>query len=79
MSWLSEDISFCANNGCGDTECERNPKRIRSKYPHTYALFEDCPKWNPDNAKWLTDQMAAPRKELDLTKALQELGIDPEQ
>ena len=53
----SEDITFCANRGCTDKKCERNPKNIRLPIPHSFALFHDCPKWKPGNAKWLTDQL----------------------
>ena len=53
----SEDIAFCANKGCTDMKCERNPKRIRLLIPHSFALFPDCPKWKPGNAKWLTKQL----------------------
>ena len=53
----SEDITFCANRGCKDMKCERNPKNIRLPIPHSFALFPNCPKWKPGNAKWLTDQL----------------------
>lgn len=53
----SEDITFCANKGCTDMKCERNPKHIRLLIPHSFALFPDCPKWKPGNAKWLTKQL----------------------
>lgn len=53
----SEDITFCANKGCKDMKCERNPKHIRLLIPHSFALFPDCPKWKPGNAKWLTQQI----------------------
>ena len=54
----SEDITFCANRGCPDMKCEMNPKHIRIwAIPHSYAFFEDCPKWKPGNAKWLRDQI----------------------
>lgn len=53
----SEDITFCANIGCADMKCERNPKHIRLRITHSFALFPECPKWTPGNAKWLTDQM----------------------
>ena len=54
----SEDITFCANRGCPDMKCERNPKHIRIySIPHSYAFFDDCPKWKPGNAKWLKDQI----------------------
>ena len=54
----SEDITFCANRGCQDMKCERNPKHIRIFcIPHSYAFFEECPKWKPGNAKWLRDEI----------------------
>lgn len=51
----SEDITFCANKGCPDMKCERNPKHIRLPIPHSYALFANCAKWKPNGAKWLID------------------------
>lgn len=53
----SEDITFCANQSCTDMKCERNPKHIRLLIPHSFALFNGCPKWNDSGAKWLTKQM----------------------
>ena len=53
----SEDITFCANCGCRDMKCERNPKHIWLPIPHSFALFEDCIKWVPGNANWLTEQL----------------------
>lgn len=53
----SEDITFCANKGCPDMKCERNPKHIRLLIPHSFALFDKCPKWKPGNARWLTKQL----------------------
>lgn len=53
----SEDITFCANKGCPDMKCERNPKHIRLLIPHSFALFPQCPKWKPGNAWWLTKQV----------------------
>jgi hypothetical protein len=53
----SEDITFCANKGCPDMKCERNPKHIRLLIPHSFALFEECPKWKPGNALWLRKQL----------------------
>lgn len=47
----SEDITFCANKGCPDMKCERNPKHIWLNIPHSFALFTDCPKWKPGNAR----------------------------
>ena len=52
----SEDITFCANRNCGDTSCYRNPKRIKSQNPHSFALFPGCDKWNKSGAVWLTMQ-----------------------
>lgn len=53
----SEDITFCANKGCSDMNCYRNPKHIRLLIPHSFALFTQCPKWRDGNAKWLTNQV----------------------
>lgn len=54
----SEDITFCANKGCPDMKCERNPQHIKLVWlPHSFSLFEECPKWKPGNAKWLTKQL----------------------
>lgn len=54
---MSEDITFCANDGCSDMKCMRNQKHIRLPIPHSFALFTECPKWRDKNAKWLTDQL----------------------
>ena len=53
----SEDITFCANKSCSDMKCYRNPKHIKLLIPHSFALFEQCPKWKDAGAKWLTKQM----------------------
>jgi hypothetical protein len=54
----SEDITFCANRGCPDMKCEMNPKHIRIfSIPHSYAFFEECPKWKPGNARWLREEI----------------------
>lgn len=53
----SEDITFCANQNCSDMSCYRNPKHIKLRIPHSFALFSNCPKWNDNGAKWLTDQI----------------------
>lgn len=54
---FSEDITFCANNGCENMECHRNPKHIKLDIPHSFALFGQCPDWSEDGAKWLTSQI----------------------
>ena len=54
---MSEDITFCANQGCPDMKCECNPKHIRLPIPHSFALFRNCPKWKEGNARWLTHQL----------------------
>lgn len=53
----SEDITFCANENCEDMKCYRNPKHIKLPIPHSFALFEQCPKWKTKGAEWLTKQM----------------------
>lgn len=58
----SEDITFCANKGCRDLKCERNPKNIRLLIPHSFALFPNCPKWVTGNAEWLTKQIDEAKK-----------------
>jgi hypothetical protein len=59
----SEDITFCANKGCNDMKCYRNPKHIRIlDIPHSFALFRDCSKWCEGNARWLTEQLDKPLK-----------------
>ena len=63
----SEDITFCANRKCRDTKCERNSRRIRLPILHSFALFRDCPKWDENGAKWLTEQMSQDEK---MSKAL---------
>lgn len=53
----SEDITFCANKGCTDMKCDRNPKHIKLPIPHSFSLFTNCPKWKPGKASWLTRQL----------------------
>lgn len=54
----SEDITFCANRNCTDMKCHRNPKHIRIfNIPHSFALFDKCPKWSYVGAAWLIKQM----------------------
>ena len=54
----SEDITFCGNMDCADMSCHRNPKHIRMiDIPHSFALFDKCPKWNWVGAAWLVKQM----------------------
>lgn len=57
MPWFNDDITFCANKCCGDTDCYRNPKSIRdNSIPHSFVLFTQCEKWNEEGAEWLTKQ-----------------------
>lgn len=49
----SEDITFCANKKCAHMKCERNPKHIRLPIPHSFAYFQDCPRWKENGAEWL--------------------------
>jgi hypothetical protein len=54
----SEDITFCANVGCADMGCFRNPKHIRIRdIPHSFALFTLCPKWKDGDCKWLMERV----------------------
>ena len=53
----SEDITFCANMNCLDTECFRNPKNIKLLIPHSFSLFPNCKKWDNNGANWLTEQI----------------------
>ena len=54
----SEDITFCANRDCADMKCHRNPKHICIlDIPHSFALFDKCPKWSHVGAAWLIKQM----------------------
>ena len=45
--WWSDDITFCANIDCTDTECFRHQKNMRNPMlPHSVADFADtnmCP------------------------------------
>lgn len=52
----SEDITFCANQNCSDMDCYRNPKHIKLRISHSFALFSNCSKWNDNGAKWLMEQ-----------------------
>lgn len=39
---MSEDITYCLNNDCKKTKCERHASHIKDKaIPHSYAMF-DC-------------------------------------
>lgn len=46
-SWISDDITFCANE-CDIISCRRNQKNIKiHNIPHSFAYLEgteDCPK-----------------------------------
>lgn len=59
---MSEDITYCANLNCTDMSCPRNEKHIKLRIPHSFGLFDDCPKWNMSGAKWLTDQIIGNRE-----------------
>lgn len=50
---MSEDITFCANENCKYTKCERNPKHIKLPIPHSFAMFTQCEKFSFDGARWL--------------------------
>lgn len=52
-----EDITFCANSDCKDLTCKRNMKNIKTDIPHSFSIFQGCPKWREANAVWLTKQM----------------------
>jgi hypothetical protein len=52
---MSEDITFCANEACDYLKCERNPKHIKLKIPHSFSLFPCCPRWSDVGAKWLDE------------------------
>ena len=39
----SEDITYCANERCENTKCERHPMNINLHYLyHSYAIFTEC-------------------------------------
>lgn len=39
---MSEDITYCLNNDCKKTKCERHASHIKDKaIPHSFAIF-DC-------------------------------------
>ena len=70
----SEDITFCANRKCRDTKCERNSRRIRLPILHSFALFQDCPRWDEGGAEWMTKQISDGKREqaIEFMKAQQE-------
>lgn len=38
---MSEDITYCLNQDCKKTKCERHASRIKNKaIPHSYAMYE---------------------------------------
>ena len=42
----SEDITYCSNEHCTNTKCERHPMNINLKYVHhSYAMFTECEYW----------------------------------
>ena len=44
---MSDDITFCHNTHCRNTECERNPVNIKKPYQyHSYGFFKDCEYWD---------------------------------
>lgn len=44
---MSDDITFCFNNKCKNTGCERNPKNIKAPYrDHSFAFFQECEYWD---------------------------------
>ena len=44
---MSDDMTFCCNNHCRDTSCERNPVNIRYPYrEHSSAFFTECEHWD---------------------------------
>lgn len=53
MSWMSEDITFCANSKCDDKSCKRNMKKIKLSIPHAFAPFTQCEKWDVAGGEWL--------------------------
>ncbi len=42
--WIREDITFCSDDGCECMVCERNPKRIRTDGPHSFADYRGTPR-----------------------------------
>lgn len=39
----SEDITYCANEKCINTKCERHPINIKLHWlQHSYAMFSEC-------------------------------------
>lgn len=43
----SEDITFCGNDKCPNTKCERNSDNIRDyRIPHSFANFTECNYWS---------------------------------
>lgn len=56
-SWMSEDITFCANFNCLDKTCKRNHKNIKLPIPHAFSCFEQCEKWDEDGAAWMKKKM----------------------
>lgn len=42
----SEDITFCANKGCPDMKCDRNPKHIKLLIPIASRYLKNAPSGN---------------------------------
>ena len=44
---MSEDITYCYNSKCKNTECKRHPSNIKVHYiPHSFGFFKDCEHWD---------------------------------
>lgn len=49
---MSEDITYCSNEKCENTKCERHPININLHWlHHSYADFRECESWKKGGDK----------------------------
>ena len=54
---MSDDITFCFNNHCRNTGCERNPKNIKVPYrDHSFAFFKECEYWDVPETYYMAQE-----------------------
>lgn len=49
---MSEDITYCSNEKCENTKCERHTINIKLHWlHHSYADFRECESWKKGGAE----------------------------
>ena len=54
---VDNNIAFCANKNCKDTNCIRNCNGVKLDKYNSFAMYTDCEKWDDEGAEWLTSQL----------------------